>query len=85
MIDLQRVQETCKHFIEDALGSKNQLREGKWTNSITVGRKRFVEATKELFGIKVTGGECWGEDRSYEVREPGRPLTVLLLALKMAF
>lgn len=52
MRDLHGVQETFRHSIEEALGSKNQVRESKWSESIAVGSKRFVEATKDRFGIK---------------------------------
>jgi len=68
--DLQGIQETCKHSIEESLGSKNQVRETKWAESIGVGSKRFAEATKDRLGIKAKGRLVLGEDGSYEVREP---------------
>ena len=68
--DLQGVQETCRNYIEGALGSKYQLRESKWSEVIAVGSKRFVEATKDRLGIKAKGRRVLGEDGSYELREP---------------
>jgi len=70
--DLQGVQETCRHAIEEALGSEYhlRLREGKWSEAIAVGNKRFVETTKDLLGIKAKGRRVMGEEGSYEVREP---------------
>jgi hypothetical protein len=68
--DLQGVQETYRHYIEEALGSKNQVRETKWSESIAVGSKGFVEATKDRLGIKAKGRRVLEEDGSYEVREP---------------
>jgi hypothetical protein len=40
------------------------------TESIAVGSKRFVEATKDRLGIKAKERRVLGEDGSYEVREP---------------
>jgi len=68
--DLQGVQETCRHAIEQAFGSKNQLRKSKWSGTIAVGSKHFVEATKDRLGIKAKGRRVLEEDGSYEVREP---------------
>jgi len=68
--DLQGVQETYRHYIEEALGSKNQVRESKWSEAIAVGSRRFVEATKDRLGIKAKGRRVLGGDGSYEVREP---------------
>jgi len=71
--DLQGVQETCGHAIEEALGSKNQVRESKWSEAIAVGSKRFVEATKDLLGIKAKGRRILAEDGADVVREPAAP------------
>lgn len=68
--DLQGVQETCRHSIEEALGSKNQVRERKWSETIAVGGRRFVEVTEDRLGIKAKGRRVPGGDGSYEVREP---------------
>ena len=73
MQDLQGVQETCRHAIEEALGSEYQLRESKWSEAIAVGNKCFVEATKDLLGVKAKGRRVLGEDEAYEVREPAAP------------
>ena len=67
---LQGAQETCRNYIEEALGSKYQLRESKWSEAIAVGSKRFVEATKDRLGIKAKGRRVLEKDGSYEVREP---------------
>jgi len=47
-----------------------QARESKSSETIAVGSKRFVEATKDRLGIKAKGRRVLGEDGSYEVREP---------------
>ena len=71
--DLQGVQETSRHAIEEALGSKDQVRESRWSEATAVGSKRFVEATKDLLGIKVKSRRILAEDGSYAVREPAAP------------
>jgi len=68
--NIQGVQETCRHYIEEAPGFKDQVRESKWNERIAVGSKGFVEATKEQLGIKAKGRRVLGENGSYEVREP---------------
>jgi putative transposase len=67
--DLPGVQETYRQAIEEALGSKNQVRESKWSESIAVGNRRFAEATKDRLGIKAKGRRVIGGDGSHEVRE----------------
>lgn len=47
----------------------NHFRDGKWTESVAVGSKGFVEATKEKLGFKVKGRKVIGEGGSYELRE----------------
>jgi len=70
MRDLDELQESCRNWIDDAIGSQNCNRESKWTESIAVGSKRFVEATKERLGIKARGRKVLGENGTYELREP---------------
>jgi len=52
MRDLEEFQEARKHWVEQALESENHGRERKWTESIAVGSKGFIEATKERLGIR---------------------------------
>ena len=68
--DLQGVQETRRHYIEEVLGCKNQVRESKWSETIAVKSKRLVEATKDRLEIKAKGRRVLGENGSYELREP---------------
>ncbi len=49
----QRLKEFYKKWIESALVSKGIKRESRWTESIAVGNKDFVEAIKTRLGIKV--------------------------------
>ena len=52
---------------------RNQSRDGKWTESIAVGSKSFIETTIKRLGIKARGRKIFGNDKSYELREPAVP------------
>ena len=73
MRDFEELQESRKHWIESALESKNHGRESKWTKSIAVGSKGFVEATKERLGIRAKGRKVFRNNGAYELREPAAP------------
>ena len=60
-------------WIEEALVKKEKNRESKWTESIAVGSKGFVERTKEFLGIKVKGRKVMKRTEGYELREPAGP------------
>ena len=45
--------------IEQALLSGEQEREGKWSESIAVGSRSFVETTIHKLGIKALGRKIW--------------------------
>jgi putative transposase len=51
------------------IGGGNNLRDGKWTESVAVGSEAFVTATKETLGDKGEGRAVIGGDGSYELRE----------------
>jgi len=73
MRDLEEFQEARKHWIEEALESENHGRESKWTESIAVGSKGFIEATKERLGIRAKGRKVFRNNGAYELREPVAP------------
>ena len=70
MKDLAELQESCKRRVEEDLASKNRSRESKWTESIAVGNKAFIEATVKKLGIDAKGRKIIGSSKSYELREP---------------
>ena len=45
MRDLEALKESCRNRIEEALVSREHVREGKWSESIAVGNKSFIETT----------------------------------------
>jgi len=66
MADLKEV---YRGWVEESLGKEELGRQSRWTESIAVGSKAFVEDTKEKLGIKATGREVIGGDGVYELRE----------------
>jgi REP-associated tyrosine transposase len=46
------------------------VREGKWTQSIAVGTRSFVEKTKQMLGIKTKGRNVVETREAYQLREP---------------
>ena len=63
-----------REWVEESVRKVIHFRDGKWTESVAVGSKAFVAATKEKLGIKAKGrkmlvGEVW----SYELRESPAP------------
>jgi len=55
--------------VEAALRGGSFSRDDKWTESIAVVSRRFVVATWESLGIKVSGRKVIGKDDSYQLRE----------------
>ena len=71
--DFDEIQESCRCKVDDVIGSQNCDRESKWTESIAVGFKGFVEATKERLGIRAKGRKVFSNNGAYELREPAAP------------
>ena len=55
--------------MEESFARQGRKRESRWTESIAVGSKAFVENTKSELGIKAIGREVMGADGGYELRE----------------
>jgi putative transposase len=58
-----------KKWIEEILKTKNYVRESKWSQSIAVGSKSFVEGIKEKLGIRAKGRKVGGSRGAYHLRE----------------
>jgi putative transposase len=59
-----------KNWVEEALGRAEQAREGKWTESIAVGSRNFVEMVKGELGINAKGRRISGTDEESGLRQP---------------
>ena len=58
-----------RQWIEEVLKEGLNVRETKWTESIAVGNRAFVEVTQEKLGIKAKSRKIFGTDEMYELRE----------------
>ena len=58
-----------KKLVEEILKTKNYIWESKWTQSITVGSKNFVEGIKEKLGIRAKSRKVVGSEDLYHLRE----------------
>ena len=50
-------------WVEEILKTKNYVRESKWSQSIAVGSKSFVEGIKEKLGIRAKGRKVGESER----------------------
>ncbi len=66
-----------KTWVEEALGRAAQAREGKWTESIAVGSKNFVEMVKGNLGSR-RRGEGFPERMRNRVSANPRLLTAMI-------
>ena len=56
-------------WIEEALKKQMVVRDSKWTQSIAVGDKSFVEQIKQRLGIWAKGRKIHGSEDEYQLRE----------------
>jgi REP element-mobilizing transposase RayT len=73
MKDMGELQESCRKRVGEDLAARNQSRESKWTESIAVGSREFIESTIKKLGIKAKGRKMSGGEKSYELRESSIP------------
>jgi REP element-mobilizing transposase RayT len=71
--DMKELQEAYRERVQEACTQHGIARESKWTESIAVGSKEFVEDTKERLGVKARGREVIGGDGTYQLRETAEP------------
>ena len=71
-----------KRWVEDFLGNGNNIQDDKWTKSIAVGNRSFVDRVKSLMGIFAVGRKSIGTGDSYQLREPSIPYGAHLGAKK---
>jgi putative transposase len=66
-----------KRWVEGSLKNGDNVRQNRWTQSIAVGSKRFVVETKKKLGIRAKGRKVLGDDKGFQLREPGDPYIVI--------
>jgi len=72
LLDIKSMEElkrSYRDWVEEAVAGQIGNRESRWTESIAVGSKTFVEKTKVELGIKAIGREVMEADGVYELRE----------------
>jgi len=62
-----------KKWVEEILKAQNYVRDSKWTQSIAVGSKAFVEGIKEKLGIRAKGRKFGESGDAYYLREAQVP------------
>ena len=67
--DSDRLSKVYKGWVEDFLRKGGHAREEKWTQSIAVGSKFFVEDIKDKLGYKAIGRKVVGTGDGYELKE----------------
>ena len=63
------LKEAHREWIEEALKKSKVVRDSKWTQSIAVGDKSFLEQMKERLGIRAKGRKIHGSEDAYQLRE----------------
>ena len=63
--------------MDDYLENGENTRDDKWTTSIAVGNKSFVERVKTLMEVLARGRKSMENGDSYQLREPPAPYSSL--------
>ncbi len=71
--DSDRLSEVYQGWVEDVLDRDKNSREAKWTQSIAVGDKYFVEQVKDKLGFKAIGRKGTGTGGDFELKESVSP------------
>ena len=64
---------SLKKWAEEILKSGNNRRDTKWTESIAIGSRQYVEDTQTKLGIKAKGRSIVENNGAYELRDPQTP------------
>lgn len=67
---IEALQRSHKTWVEEALARAEQVRESKWTESVAVGNRGFVETLKSKLGIRAKRRRFSGADDEAMLREP---------------
>ena len=67
------LREYHKGWVEEYLNNGSNSRDDKWSKSIAVGSKGFVEKVKFLLGVMAKGRKSLKAAEGYQLREPSAP------------
>lgn len=62
-------QRAHKDLVDESLANDSNARQTKWTESIAVGNKSFIESIKERLGILASGRKIRETDDCFQLRE----------------
>jgi hypothetical protein len=62
-----------RKWVAREIQADNRDKEDKWTQSIAVGSKTFVEKIKAFLGFRAIGRKVIGADDTFELREGQTP------------
>lgn len=62
-------QKAHKELVSESLANDNNSRQTKWTESIAVGNKGFIETIKEQLGILASGRKVLETNDGFQLRE----------------
>ena len=63
-------------WVDEALEQGSKASDVKWTESIAVGSKKFVEKIKEKLGTLFLSRKVEGKEGRYELHDPQRPYRI---------
>ena len=66
---IEDFKDTYNRWIEETLRIDRHVRDNKWTQSIAVGGKKFVEMTKDRLGYRAEGRKVVKSQEDYQLRE----------------
>lgn len=67
---VEALQRAHRTWVEEALARAEQVRESKWTESVAVGSRDFVETLKSKLGVRAKRRRFSGADDESTLREP---------------
>ncbi len=64
-------------WVDEELATDRKQREEKWTKSIAVGSKEFVNRVQINLGGRANGRKIQGDEVGYQLREPSETYSAL--------
>lgn len=65
--------ELRRQWVDENLARGEQVRESRWTETVAVGNKSFVETVKSKLGLRAKGRRVSGVENDFILREPQGP------------
>jgi putative transposase len=70
---IEDFKDTYNRWIEETLRVNRHARDTKWTQSVAIGSKEFVETTKDKLGYRAEGRKIVKSDEDHQLREQQAP------------